>query len=187
MYSEMKIENDTETNLSELPYPTEDEFSDSSIIPYLVENLSFSIPPKPRHGSRHFTLTHPILGSLLLPLKYRLPLLWTHKYTWHSLYLVLTVPPDLRKTEWETFKYRILHLGREIFEFLTRVKRVVKPSHLWRCTFFDRVLVRFWDEYLINDPEAVDSYEKQIGTRAYQDDILRKGNVFSTWLSSLAL
>lgn len=174
----MKHEPNTETNLSELPYPTAEEFADSSIIPYLVENLSFSIPPKPPHGSHHFTLTHPALSSLLLPLKYRLPLLWTQKYMWHSLYLVLTASPDLRNTEWESFKYRILHIGREVFEFLIEVeknRKIIKASPLWRCTFFDRVLIRFWHGYLLSDPAAIAKYERHVGTGTYREDVLRHG------------
>ena len=78
----------------------------------------------------------------------------------------------------ESFKYRILHIGREVFKFLIEVeknRKIIKASPLWRCTFFDRVLIRFWHGYLLSDPAAIAKYERHVGTGMYREDVLRHG------------
>lgn len=160
---------------TELAQPVPSEWPDTKIFQYLLSNV-FSLPGKQQHGTHYFTLHTPLYGDVMIPMKYRIPLLWTVKYQWHSLFLVLTAKK--RKEEWEEYKLRILHVARIVNGFLEEAKKTVtgsKCDKTWRCPMFDRVLVRYWDHYLINDQENIDDYERKYGQVPYKDDVLRQG------------
>ncbi|KAJ7595219.1 hypothetical protein C8J56DRAFT_1159803 [Mycena floridula] len=157
---------------TEIPYPVASEWPDDKIFDFLSQN-ALSIPPATPPGPHFFPVTSRSLGSIQLPCKYRIPLLWMSKYQWQSLQLALTATD--RDTEWEKHKLRILHVARLCNELLERAKSTMTGRRIdkrWRCAMFDRILVRYWDHCLGHDADSIAEHTALYGS-VYKGDILK--------------
>ncbi|KAJ3710321.1 hypothetical protein C8R42DRAFT_729464 [Lentinula raphanica] len=96
---------------AELQYYTPENWSQTKIILHLIAN-SFSIPPRPpaRSNTPFFIVTGANGQTTRLPIGYCIPLMFIARFQWLSLELVLTA--SSRETEWEEYKFSILHLSR---------------------------------------------------------------------------
>ncbi|KAK6971961.1 hypothetical protein R3P38DRAFT_3297416 [Favolaschia claudopus] len=190
-------------------------WDDIAIVRFLVGKAGFSIPPRAASTSEEvFEVRFPGASSLdgsapgvgvdggdgageeneketkgksvTLPTPYRLPLLWTAKYLWTSLHLVLTADPAIREQEWRETRFEILHLARLIDALLTGADGPRSPSasqslgkgeeavgSKWRCPPFDRALRRFWHHWLISRDEFVRDFWREFGEEEFEDgDVL---------------
>ncbi|KAK6988658.1 hypothetical protein R3P38DRAFT_3443537 [Favolaschia claudopus] len=128
--------------------------------------------------------------TVTLPTPYRLPLLWTAKYLWTSLHLVLTADPAIRGKEWRETRFEILHLARLIDVLLKTVNAPSKSpgkedantmDPAWRCPPFDRALRRFWHHWLISRDEFVRDFWREFGEEEFEDgDVL--GLAWPRWV-----
>ncbi|KAK6988643.1 hypothetical protein R3P38DRAFT_3228610 [Favolaschia claudopus] len=207
------------------------KWDDIAIVRFLVAKAGFSIPPRATSPSEEFFQVHfpgasasssaPGVGGdggdeagdtngeekkgkiVTLPTPYRLPLLWTAKYLWTSLHLVLTADPAIREQEWRETRFEILHLARLIDALVGGASRrsgdsssSALPSRkdevgnaerkgeetmdpAWRCPPFDRALRRFWHHWLISRDEFVRDFWREFGEEEFQDgDVLGLGESF---------
>ncbi|KAK6971969.1 hypothetical protein R3P38DRAFT_3488106 [Favolaschia claudopus] len=125
----------------------------------------------------------PNAGEVItLPTPYRLPLLWTAKYLWTSLHLVLTADPAIREREWRETRFEMLHLARLIAVLLSRspIEHQALSSE-WRCPPFDRALRRFWHHWLISRDEFVRDFWREFGEEEFEGgDVL--GLAWPRWV-----
>ncbi|KAK6969448.1 hypothetical protein R3P38DRAFT_3501001 [Favolaschia claudopus] len=165
-------------------------WDDMAIVRFLVAKAGFSIPPRSSSPSDEFFQVHFPATSLdsnqdsetktiTLPLPYRLPLLWTAKYLWTSLHLVLTADPTIRDAEWRETRFEMLHLARLIEVLLSGArgegvsqggekKEDETLSADWRCPAFDRALRRFWHHWLISRDEFVRDFWREFGEEEFE-------------------
>lgn len=161
---------------AELPYPIESEWSDENIMKFLTDNV-LSIPVKSPPGPHFFAVTS-AHGITHLPSRYRIPLLWTSKYQWESLKLVLNAAD--RVGEWSQYKLSILHVSRLCAALLEKAREAMSlekgkgMDKKWRCPTFDRALLRYRNGCLLNDPESVEQYWNELGEEYYRADALIK-------------
>ncbi|KAK6969458.1 hypothetical protein R3P38DRAFT_2814369 [Favolaschia claudopus] len=175
-------------------------WDDMTIVRFLVANAGFSIPGRSASSSSekeegffqvHFPAkdedsnqdSKPNAGeAVTLPTPYRLSLLWTAKYLWTSLHLVLTADPAIRDAEWRETRFEILHLARLIDVLLSRspIEHQALSSE-WRCPPFDRALRRFWHHWLISRDEFVRDFWREFGEEEFEDgDVL--GLAWPRWV-----
>ncbi|TFK37203.1 hypothetical protein BDQ12DRAFT_667148 [Crucibulum laeve] len=191
---------------AELEFIYPDDYSQSDIISFLIQN-AFSIPPPPpttgKSGSaapstpgapttpggssdapssmEDFTVITAVDGTpTILPLGYRIPLMFAAKYLWDSVRLVLTSVDPPPETEWEAYKYDILNLSRLCSAFLAEARNAMKArrgkgmSKRWRSQMFDRVLTRYHWGWLVNREEYIRAFWNEFREDEYEKDVLRR-------------
>ncbi|KAK6988673.1 hypothetical protein R3P38DRAFT_3291047 [Favolaschia claudopus] len=204
------------------------KWDDMAIVRFIVAKAGFSMPGRSTPPEGEFFEVHfpgaasssaPEVGvdggdavdeeneeekkgkSVTLPTPYRLPLLWTTKYLWTSLHLVLTADPAIRDTEWRQAKFEILHLARLIDVLLSRSplpSSSALPSKspgeedealkTYRCPPFDRALRRFWHHWLISRDEFVRDFWREFGEEEFEEgDVLQLGELSHPPVSYLLL
>ena len=154
----------------ELAYPNSSGWpDDNEIFTFITENL-FSVPGKPEPGAAFFTVQR--RGEdITLPIRYRIPILWTAKYLSASLKLVLT------NNEWDTYRLSILHVSKSLAALLNSAKEgipVQNPSlkeRRWCFAGFDRMAVRYRHGSLLNDPNTVRRFSETNGEEVYEKGI----------------
>ncbi|KAJ7591803.1 hypothetical protein C8J56DRAFT_1046133 [Mycena floridula] len=154
----------------ELAYPVADDWPDEKIFQYL-NSCAFTIPPRGPSAAHLFSVTTADGSTISLPGRYRIPLLWTAKYLWMSVKLVLTA--DESVGEWENYRLSILHIGRLCNELLRAASPAGTMDKKWTCPMFDRVLVRFKHRFLMNDPATVEEFWRTYGGQEYHVDIFK--------------
>ncbi|KAJ7579595.1 hypothetical protein C8J56DRAFT_964483 [Mycena floridula] len=157
---------------AELVYPVAEDWSDDAIFEYLVANV-FTLPARPPSATNLFEVPckH---GTVKLPYRYRVPLLWTAKYLWVSVKLVMTATE--RQAEWEAYRLSILHVARLCATLLEKAHESALDEGMdkkWTCHTFDRVLVRFRRGYLMNDASTVELFWSLYGEEEYEANILK--------------
>ena len=151
----------------------------TEIIDFIVMKGLFSVPARSQQSNvGFFTVTSEDAGGSVtatsLPIRYRVPLLWTARFLWLSLELILDGPPE----EVDDFKYGILHLARLLSGFLEKARLYDEALGLerrWRDETFDRALVRFRAQWLIQTPEKTKSFYQMHGKDEYMKDVLGGG------------
>ncbi|KAK6988648.1 hypothetical protein R3P38DRAFT_3095214 [Favolaschia claudopus] len=184
-----------------------------AIVRFIVAKAGFGVPGRSSSSSEEFfevrfpvaddhnaggdSNTHTRRGEgevVTLPLPYRLPLLWTAKYLWTSLHLVLTADPAIRVREWRETRFEMLHLARLIDVLLSRSPlpssspsdskspgKEDEALKTYRCPAFDRALRRFWHHWLISRDEFVRDFWREFGEEEFEDgDVL--GLAWPRWV-----
>ncbi|KAK1215544.1 hypothetical protein PQX77_021846 [Marasmius sp. AFHP31] len=157
---------------AELDYFMPHSWNDTQIIHHLIA-YSFDIPAKIG------PFCH-IIGAngvkTVLPGGYRIPLMFLARFQWLSLQLVLMA--EDRETEWEEYKFGILHVSRLCKKLLDSAQDALQTrfkygvDRKWRCPTFDRALVRYKLKWFISKPEEVQSFWEEYGEGEYKDDIV---------------
>ncbi|KAF5345736.1 hypothetical protein D9757_013308 [Collybiopsis confluens] len=148
---------------AELEYITPDDWSTSKIILHLISH-SFSIPPRalPKSGTSIFVVTSSNGQKIMLPIGYRVPLMFLAKFQWNSLKVVLTAAS--RGTEWLEFKEYDLVTNDGISKGMDRK---------WRCPTFDRALARFRLKWFLSNPAQVQEFWEIHQEGEYKKDALK--------------
>ncbi|KAJ7590334.1 hypothetical protein C8J56DRAFT_937343 [Mycena floridula] len=157
---------------AELVYPIAPDWPDDKLFDFIIDN-AFTISPRPPSAAQLFTITCS-LGTIQLPSRYRIPLIWVAKYLWVSVKLVMTA--DESAGEWETYRLSILFVAQLCARLLQSAHEAALNQGMdkkWRCPTFDRVLTRFHRGFLMNDPATVEEFWKTFGEREYKVDILK--------------
>ena len=160
----------------ELAYPNSSDWpDDNEIFTFITENL-FSVPGKPESGAAFFTVQR--RGEdITLPIRYRIPILWTAKYLSASLKL------DLTNNEWDTYRLSILHVSESLAALLNAAKEgipVQNPSlkeRRWNFAGFDRMAVRYRHGSLI--PTLYADSLRRMGRRSMRRGLLDSVNHLS--------
>ncbi|KAF8994276.1 hypothetical protein BDQ17DRAFT_1102570 [Cyathus striatus] len=150
------------------------------IIP-LLQRQCFSIPPQPSDPKEQFCEIGIVGGpKVLLPLGYRIPLMFCGKYLWESVRLVLTSEDPPPEVEWENYKFDLLNLSRLCFLFLESARVAMGKkgkgglSARWRSQMFDRVLTRYWWGWMVNREEYVRAFWMEFKEEEYERDVCRR-------------
>ncbi|KAK0452157.1 uncharacterized protein EV420DRAFT_1749962 [Desarmillaria tabescens] len=156
-------------NPAELDYVDAKTWTKDEIVQHLITN-SFSVPCRiPR--SKWATITLADGSTTVVPNAYRIPLMFVGEFMWSSLRLVLG-----DEGEWEEFKTGILHVSRLCEAFLREAKRAMGEEGMaigWRCTTFDRVLVRYRMGWLLCEPGYLKEFWEMYGEEEYRKDAIR--------------
>ncbi|KIK56489.1 hypothetical protein GYMLUDRAFT_47027 [Collybiopsis luxurians FD-317 M1] len=167
---------------AELEYITPGDWSASKIILHLISN-SFSIPPRTpgKSGNSVFTVTSVDGQTTILPIGYRVPLMFLARFQWLSLKVVLSAAS--RETEWSEYKFSILHVCRLCSALLSSAQEYVSVPHdgeifmvmdrKWRCPTFDRALARFRLKWFLSNPTQVEEFWKTFKEEEYEKDVLK--------------
>ncbi|KAJ6459991.1 hypothetical protein C8R45DRAFT_1221255 [Mycena sanguinolenta] len=159
-------------------------WNDIAIVRFVVAN-AFSIPARSTHSSDPWVNVRcSDRSDVILPRGYRFPLLWVAKYLWVSVKLVLTAEASIRQREWDAAKFEILHIARLCAGLLERARKQMDEGGViergWRCTQFDRVLHRYWHDWLISRDEFVRDFFREFGEDEYKGDVLKL--TWSRWV-----
>ncbi|KAJ3925418.1 MAG: hypothetical protein NXY57DRAFT_71270 [Lentinula lateritia] len=166
---------------AELQYFTPEDWLPTKLIFYLIAN-AFSVPPRAAvRGTPFFFLTRMNGETVTLPIGYRIPLLFLARFQWLSLKLVLTA--SSRETEWNEYKFSILHVSRLCTALLDAAQEYVRVSseegiskgmdRKWRCATFDRALARYRLKWFISGPEQVEEFYQTVGEDEYSKDAVK--------------
>ncbi|KAJ3917723.1 hypothetical protein F5877DRAFT_67954 [Lentinula edodes] len=166
---------------AELQYFTPEDWLPTKLIFYLIAN-AFSVPPRAAvRGTPFFLLTRMNGETVTLPVGYRIPLLFLARFQWLSLKLVLTA--SSRETEWNEYKFSILHVSRLCTALLDAAQEYVRVSseegiskgmdRKWRCATFDRALARYRLKWFISGPEQVEEFYQTVGEDEYSKDAVK--------------
>ncbi|GAW07023.1 peroxiredoxin q [Lentinula edodes] len=166
---------------AELQYFTPEDWLPTKLIFYLIAN-AFSVPPRASvRGTPFFLLTRMNGETVTLPVGYRIPLLFLARFQWLSLKLVLTA--SSRETEWNEYKFSILHVSRLCTALLDAAQEYVRVSseegiskgmdRKWRCATFDRALARYRLKWFISGPEQVEEFYHTVGEDEYSKDAVK--------------
>ncbi|KAJ3809464.1 hypothetical protein F5876DRAFT_77728 [Lentinula aff. lateritia] len=166
---------------AELQYFTPEDWLPTKLIFYLIAN-AFSVPPRTAvRGTPFFLLTRMNGETVTLPVGYRIPLLFLARFQWLSLKLVLTA--SSRETEWNEYKFSILHVSRLCTALLDAAQEYVRVSseegiskgmdRKWRCATFDRALARYRLKWFISGPEQVEEFNQTVGEDEYSKDAVK--------------
>jgi hypothetical protein len=161
------------------------------MITYLRQNV-FSIPPRDNNKIQQLfdvavspSSSSPSSaeegsseqGVASLPKKYRVPLLFVAKFQWESLRLVLTSANPL--SEWDEYKFDIVHLSRLCQHFLRAALKVKQEGGTmdksWRCPMFDRALTRFYRKWMVSREWSVKKFWHEFAEEEYEIDVLKYG------------
>ncbi|KAJ7249886.1 hypothetical protein C8J57DRAFT_1355889 [Mycena rebaudengoi] len=159
-------------------------WDDMAIVSFLTSN-ALSIPPRrtgkgskdPERGGQDGKV-------VVLPRAYRIPLLWVAKFQWTSLALVLSANAEIRKREWDSVKWEILHIARLCEGLLAAARREMGVGATggaggmardWRYPPFDRALTRYWYHWLVMRDEFVRDFWREFGEEEYKIDVLERG------------
>lgn len=168
-----------------------------AIVSFLTSN-ALSIPPRRTgKGSKdpwvHIICASPEGGGgqdgkvVVLPRAYRIPLLWVAKFQWTSLALVLSANAEIRKREWDSVKWEILHIARLCEGLLAAARREMGVGATggaggmardWRYPPFDRALTRYWYHWLVMRDEFVRDFWREFGEEEYKIDVLERGGSY---------
>ncbi|KAF5350347.1 hypothetical protein D9758_012785 [Tetrapyrgos nigripes] len=169
---------------SELDYITPHSWSNSKIIHYLIAN-SFNVPPREKNirGSRFTSITATNGSTIVIPMGYRIPLMFIARFQWLSLKLVLTAAEGLKEKEWNDYKFGILHVSRLCKVFFDKAQeqlgwvegagRLRGVDRKWRCETFDRALARYRLKWFLSDPSQLAEFWETYQEEEYQKDILQ--------------
>jgi hypothetical protein len=166
-------------HLAELPFIEPSNFGPEQLISFLCSN-GFSIPGRSIGGAtpvcvdisgRNGSVTN-------LPWRYRVPLMFVAKFQWQSLRQVMISPtPD---QEMEDSKFDIFHVGRLSTILLEDARRVKAKTgsmdRTWRCTTFDRALVRYYRRWLVSREDYVKEFWFEFGEEEFENDILKNSS-----------
>lgn len=172
---------------AELEYIEPSDWDESRIINYLCINAAFSLPPRdPLTSSFPWVKViprNPNDSPITLPRGYRIPLMFTAKFMWESLKLVLESPT--RAEDWDECKFDILHVARLCSRFLAEArnaeaiggeeKKQGGMSRTWRCATFDRTLIRYYRRWLVSREEFVRDFWVEFDEEEFQIDVLKRG------------
>ncbi|KAJ7572945.1 hypothetical protein C8J56DRAFT_533259 [Mycena floridula] len=156
----------------EMVYPVASDWPDAKIFEFLVANV-LGIPARSTYATNLFEVPckH---GTVQLPYRYRVPLLWTAKYLWVSVKLVMTAVE--RQAEWDAYRLSILYIAKICATLLESAHEAALATGIdkkWTCPTFDRMLVRFRRGYLMNDPSTVEKFWNTYGEEEYESDVLK--------------
>jgi len=174
---------------AELEYITPTSWSSSKIIHHLIA-YSFTVPPREKNvrGSRFTSITATNGSTIVIPIGYRIPLMFIARFQWLSLKLVLTASPELKAKEWNDYKFGILHVSRLCKVFFDKAQEqlgfIEGPGKLkgvdrkWRCQTFDRALARYRLKWFLSDPSQLAEFWETYEEEEYQKDILQHSAFF---------
>lgn len=170
---------------AELAYITPEHLSTTEIIFHLISN-SFSIPARipGKNKNPPFFIVSSVSGQkTILPVGYRIPLLFLARFQWMSLRLVLTA--SSRQSEWSDYKFGILHVCRLYTALLHAAQEQVRISNYdgisrgidrkWRCPTFDRALARYRLRWFLSIPSHVKEFWETYREDEYTKDPLKFG------------
>lgn len=176
---------------AELKYITPN-LTPSEIIFYLISN-SFSIPARTsgKAGNPPFFVVTGLTGQkTILPVGYRIPLLFLAHFQWDSLKLVLTA--SSRESEWSDYKFGILHVCRLCTVLLNAAQDEVQITNddgisrgidrKWRCPTFDRALARYRLRWFLSTPSQVEEFWETYQEDEYNKDPLRFGMGLASYM-----
>ncbi|KAJ3819744.1 hypothetical protein F5878DRAFT_708650 [Lentinula raphanica] len=166
---------------AELQYYTPADWSQTKIILHLIAN-AFSIPPRPpaRSNTPFFIVTGANGQTTRLPIGYRIPLMFIARFQWLSLELVLTA--SSRETEWEEYKFSILHVSRLCSTLLKAAQDVARVNQdglskgmdrKWRCPTFDRALTRYRLRWFVSNPSQVEEFFTTFSEEEFKRDAIK--------------
>jgi len=162
----------------EFPYVQHHDLSQNVLIEYLRHKV-FNIPPRELHSTISLFQVTTLDGTVIaLPRGYRVPLMFITKFQWDSLMLVLT--SENRQTEWEEYKFDILHLSKLCQHLFAQAEEARGIDRSWRCATFDRVLTRFYHRWFISREWSLRKFWQEFGEEEYTDDVLKHGVYFLT-------
>lgn len=175
-------------HVSELPFLMP-EWTRNEFLDFVVSKALFSIPARSSQSNIAFFTVESedargVVTETNVPIRYRIPLLWTARYLWLSIKLVLEGPNG----DWDEFKYSILHLSRLLSGFLEKARQYDQALGLerrWRDDTFDRVLIRFKAKWVMQDPEQIKGFYVAHGQEEYTKDVLNFGASRQTVLYQL--
>jgi hypothetical protein len=163
---------------AELDFIEPKDWGDGQILAYLFEN-GFSIPGRDGASPSSiplFELSTRKGGIITLPRGYRIPLMFVAKFQWQSLQLVVTSPR--RKEDWTACKFDILHVSRlcaKLLEEARSVHAAGKMDKTWRCTTFDRTLVRYYRRWLVSRDRYLRDFWLEFHEEEFETDVLKRG------------
>lgn len=163
----------------ELPFVRRDDWTQELMIDYLARK-TFTVPLSvPRSKDPFFTITPRNGQAVMIPRRYRIPVLFLAKFQWESIRIVLTASDPV--TDWNNCKYEIIHISRICQHFFDAARGAAEMkgsgalSRTWRCPLIDRVLVRFWNHWFLSEESWLKAFYKEFGEEDYEQDILEKG------------
>ncbi|KAF8990980.1 hypothetical protein BDQ17DRAFT_338181 [Cyathus striatus] len=104
---------------SELAQIFPEKNTQADIIP-ILQSQAYSVPGQPADPKDPFCeITLAIDNSkIIVPVGYRIPLMFCAKYLWESVRLVLTSDDPSPEEEWQNYKFDLVNLSRLCFMFL---------------------------------------------------------------------
>ena len=171
---------------AELDYSQPKDWDEQRIISYIFQN-GFSIPARDP-SCPWVTITGRDGVTTMLPRGYRTPLLFTAKFQWESLRLIMA--STSKTAEWEEYKYDILHVSRLCTRFLADARRAVGLTGMekgWRSIMFDRALTRYYRCWLVNRPAFLRDFWYEFGEEQYERDVLKNGTVLESFRRDVEL
>ena len=159
---------------AELQYIRRADWSQDLMITYLCQK-AFTVPPRQTNTTLSYTeITRSFSGEKIqVPRGYRIPLMFVAKFQWESLRLVLN-----SASEWEEYKFDIIHLSRLCTHFFKQAKSAVSENKLtkaWRSPMFDRALIRFYRKWMVSREWSVKKFWEEFDEEEYKLDVLRFG------------
>ena len=159
---------------AELQYIRRADWSQDLMITYLCQK-AFTVPPRQLNTTLSYTeITRSFSGEKIhVPRGYRIPLMFVAKFQWESLRLVLH-----SASEWEEYKFDIIHLSRLCTHFFKQAKSAVSENKLtkgWRSPMFDRALIRFYRKWMVSREWSVKKFWEEYEEDEYKLDVLKFG------------
>ncbi|KAF8990986.1 hypothetical protein BDQ17DRAFT_1371273 [Cyathus striatus] len=153
----------------------------ADLIP-ILQSQAYSVPGQPTDPKELFCeITLAVDGSkVIVPVGYRVPLMFCAKYLWESVRLVLTSDDPSPEEEWQNYKFDLVNLSRLCFMFLQSArtgmikKRKGGLNVRWRNGMFDRVLTRYWWGWMVNREEFIRAFWMEFKEEEYERDVCRR-------------
>ncbi|KAJ7804453.1 hypothetical protein B0H14DRAFT_3486196 [Mycena olivaceomarginata] len=150
-------------------------WSDFRIVSFLEEHV-ISIPPYRDGRSDPLVVISSSGETTIVPMGYRVPLLWLAKVQWESLKIAVTVHCSL----WDIIKLDLVYISRLTATFLAHAREAgVRAASgqidkRWRDPMFDRVMTRFFVGWMGCRDVFVEEFYKEFKDEEYKEDVVRR-------------
>jgi hypothetical protein len=144
-------------------------------VSFLEEHV-ISIPPYRDGRSDPLVVISSSGETTIVPMGYRVPLLWLAKVQWESLKIAVTVHCSL----WDIIKLDLVYISRLTATFLAHAREAgVRAASgqidkRWRDPMFDRVMTRFFVGWMGCRDVFVEEFYKEFKDEEYKEDVVRR-------------